>query len=161
MTLLFKKHFQIAYLVDDVHAAMEEFSTKYAISKWQVMDMVAMQGEAASSRYLALAWTDQDTMIELIEPVESVPSIYQGWRRDSGQYARFHHLGFLVDDDEEYAAIKRQLADADCPIAIEGAAGDVLEYAYIDTPRAFGHYVELIHLKGAGKTQFFAQVPYN
>jgi len=161
MSILFKRHFQIAYLVDDVHAAMAEFGEKYGIAKWHVMDMLAMHGEGSPSRYLALAWTDEGLMVELIEPIEDVPSIYSGWRKDSGQAARFHHLGFLVDNDEEFAAIKRQLAEAGCPVATEGAAGNVLQYAYIDTTKALGHYYELIYLKGEGKTLFFAPVPHN
>lgn len=162
MSILFKRHFQVAYLVDDVHAAISEWSEKHGVKNWHVMDMVAMHGTPdAVSRYIALAWTDEGLMIELIEPNEAQPSIYQDWRRDSGQANRFHHLGFLVDSDEEFAAVKRRLTEAGFPIATEGAAGDMLEYAYIDTNAAFGHYYELIYLKGEGRTQFFAQVPYN
>ena len=161
MTVLFKKHFQICYLVDDVHVAMKEWGEKYGIAKWHVMDMVAHHGEGAASRYLALAWTDEGLMIELIEPVEAVPSIYQNWRKDSGQAYRFHHLGFLVHSDEEFAAIKDELVKSGSPIAIEGKSGDMLEFAYIDTTQALGHYYELIYLKGEGKDLFFADVPMN
>ena len=161
MTVLFKRHFQIAYLVDDIHAGMAEFAAKYAITRWHVMDMIAMHGPDAPTRFLALAWTDEELMVELIEPIETVPSIYQNWRKDSGQSARFHHLGFLVESDEEFAAITRTLGDAGSPVAAEGSAGDVLEFAYIDTTDALGHYYELIYLKGEGKTQFFAPVPMN
>ncbi|MCK9542846.1 MAG: VOC family protein [Novosphingobium sp.] len=161
MTVLFKRHFQVAYLVDDVHAAMAEFGEKYAIKKWHVMDMTQMHGEGSPTRFIALAWTDDNVMIELIEPDESVPSIYQNWRRDSGLSARFHHLGFIIESDEEYDAVKRQLAHAGCPVATEGSAGDMLQYAYIDTTREFGHFYELIYLKGEGKELFFAPVPRN
>lgn len=161
MSILFKRHFQVAYLVDDVHAAMAEWREKYGLSNWHVMDMVAMLGEDATSRYIALAWTDERLMLELIEPIETMPSIYQNWRRDSGLANRFHHLGFLMESDEEFAATKRELVEAGSPLAIEGAVGDILEYAYLDTTAAFGHYYELIYLKGEGRTQFFAPVPRN
>ena len=162
MSILFKRHFQLAYLVDDVHAAVADWGEKYGIKSWHIMDMVALHGTVdASSRFIALAWTDEGLMIELIEPNEAVPSIYQGWRRDSGQANRFHHLGFLVDSEEEFSAVKRQLGKAGYPLAAEGAAGDLLEYAYVDTTAAFGHYYELIYLKGEGRTLFFAPVPRN
>lgn len=160
-TVLFKRHFQVAYVVDDVQAGMAEFAAKYAIAKWHVMDMIAMSGEGSATRVIALAWTDDNLMVELIEPNLAVPSIYTDWRTESGQPIRFHHLGFLADSDEEFAAVKTQLVKAGSPIATEGAAGDLLEFAYLDTTAALGHYYELIYLKGEGKTLFFAPVPHN
>lgn len=160
MTILFKRHFQICYLVDDAQAGMAEFGEKYGITKWHVMDMSAA-GPDAPTRAIALAWAEEGLMIELIEPNEAVPSIYVNWRRDSGESARFHHLGFLVDSDEEYDAIKQKLLGAGYPVAAEGSFGDVLQFLYMDTTRTLGHYYELIYLKGEGKTQFFAPVPMN
>ena len=59
------------------------------------------------------------------------------------------------------ASTTRTLGEAGCPVAAEGAAGDMLEFAYIDTTKAFGHYYELIYLKGEGRTRFFGPVPHN
>lgn len=160
MTVLFKRHFQIAYVVDDIHAGVAEFAAKYAIANWHVMDMAAMQGPDSAVRHIALAWTDAELMVELIEPNPAVPSIYSDWRTDLAG-PRFHHLGFLVESDAEFTAIRAQFAVAGCPVAAEGSAGDMLDFAYIDTSRTLGHFYELIHLKGEGRTQFFGQVPRN
>ena len=160
MTVLFRRHFQICYLVDDVKQAMASFGEKYGITKWHVMDMRAMMGEGSPARYLALAWAG-DMMIELIEPDEAVPSIYQGWQKDSGQEARFHHLGFLVYTDEEFAAIKQKLVEQGFPIVAEAELGEVLKAAYMDTTKALGHFYELIYLPDGESSQFFADVPVN
>lgn len=160
MTVLFKRHFQIAYVVDNIDAGIAEFTSKYAVAKWHVMDLVAFNGPESAVRHIALAWTDAELMVELIEPNPAVASIYSNWRPDLAG-PRFHHLGFLVDSDAEFAAIRRQFEVAGCPVAAEGSAGDMLDFAYIDTSRTLGHYYELIHLKGEGRTQFFRPVPHN
>lgn len=160
MSILFKQHFQLAYVVDSVDAALAEWRDSYGITKWHVMDMKALYGEQSPIRYIALAWTDQGLMVELIEPVPGADSIYKDWRTGCAS-SRFHHLGFMIESDGEFAAVKDRFVQAGCPIATEGSAGDMLDFAYVDTTASFGHYCELIYLKGEGKTQFFADVPYN
>ena len=160
MTVLFKKHFQVCYLVDDAHQSMADFGEKYGISQWQVLDLKEMMGDEAPGRYITLAWIG-DMMIELIEPIETVPSIYSGWQKESGQAARFHHLGFLVYSEEEFTAAKQQLVSQGFPIAAETDMGEILKSAQIDTTSALGHYYELIYLLGGEANQFFAGVPFN
>ncbi|NLR72812.1 VOC family protein [Novosphingobium sp. ERN07] len=161
MTVLFKRHFQIAYLVDDIRAGMDEFAAKHGVSNWHLMDMAALYGEGSPTNAIALAWTDADLMVELIEPNPAVESIYSNWRPDLGAGARLHHLGFKPETDAEFDAIIAQLGAGGCPVSTEGTAGDALRYAYIDTTRALGHYYELILLKGEGGKAYFAPVPQN
>lgn len=160
MTALFKHHFQVCYLVDDARQGMTFFGETCGISQWHVIDMVAMMGPQSPLRTIALAWAG-DTMIELAEPIEAVPSIYSNWRRDSGLAARFHHLGFLAQSEQDYAEIKGQLAAAGFPVVVENTVDDVLMAAQIDTTGALGHYYELIHLVGGMENPFFAPVPRN
>lgn len=160
MTVLFRQHFQTCYLVDDVKQSMADFGDKYGITKWHVLDMLEMMGEGAPARFIALAWAG-GMMIELIEPDEAVPSIYKGWQKDSGQEARFHHLGFLVYSEEDFAEIKQQLLEQGFPIVAEAELGDVLKAAYMDTTKALGHFYELIYLPDGESSQFFADVPVN
>ena len=160
MTALFKHHFQICYLVDDADEGMAAFGARYGITQWHVIDMVAMMGAESPLRTIALAWAG-DTMIELAEPIEAVPSIYSNWRKDSGLAARFHHLGFLAQSEADYAGIKDQLAAAGFPVVIESTVEGALMAAQIDTTRALGHYYELIHLVGGLENPFFAPVPKN
>lgn len=160
MTVLFKRHFQIAYLVDDVAAGMAEFGENYGVAKWHVMDMM-INGPGSPTSKIALAWTDEDMMVELIEPNPAVSSIFSDWRRDLAPGPRFHHLGFMPSDDAEFDAIVAQLGRAGCPVAGQGSVGETLRYAYVDATKALGHYYELVLLKGEGRTQFFAPVPRN
>lgn len=159
MTVLFKRHFQVAYVVDDARAAIGILGKRYGVEKWDLMDMAALHGAGAPARFIANAWVG-DTMIEVIEPDESVESIYQGWNKDSGAALRFHHLGFLVDGAEEFDAAKARLAGEGFPIVAGGSFGDVLDFAYADTTAELGHYYEIIRLKAQGDS-FFGRIPVN
>ena len=159
MTMLFKRHFQTAYVVDDIEQAMAVFASNYGITQWDVMDMVAMAGPGQPLLFIANAWAG-DMMIELMQPDENVTSIYTGWQKQSGATFRLHHLGFLVDSDAQMAAHKQLLERNGHPIVAEGSFGDVLDFAYADTTSALGHFYELIHLKSQGKA-FFDRIPVN
>lgn len=159
MTVLFKRHFQVAYVVDDAKAAIEVLSRRYGVEKWDLMDMAELHGSGASARYIGNAWVG-DAMIEVIEPDEAVESIYQGWKKDSGNLLRFHHLGFLVDSAEEFDAAKARLAAHGFPIVVDGSFGEVLDFAYADTTAELGHYYEIIRLKSQGDS-FFGRIPVN
>lgn len=158
-SVLFQRHFQIAYVVDDITQAMASFSKGHGVTRWDVMDMAEMAGPGASLKFIANAWAG-DVMIELMQPDETVPSIYNGWRKQTGLPLRLHHLGFLVDSAEQLVAHSQQLADHGYPMATEGSFGDILDFAYADTTADFGHYHELIWLKAEGDA-FFRRIPVN
>lgn len=159
MTVQFKRHFQIAYLVDDAKAAIESLSHRFGVAKWDLMDMAALHGEDSPIRYIGNAWVGE-TMIEVIEPDESIDSIYSGWNKGSTATLRFHHLGFLVDSAEEFDAAKAQLASQGFPVVFDGSFGEVLDFCYVDTTAELGHYYEIIWLKPEG-VSFFGRIPVN
>ena len=156
---LFQRHFQIAYVVDDVEQAMAAFGKSHGVARWDVMDMAAMAGPGAPLKFIATAWAG-DVMIELLQPDEDVPSIYAGWQAQTGRPFRLHHLGFLVDSAEQLVAHRQQLIANGYPVATEGSFGDSLDFAYLDTTADFGHYYELIWLKAGGEA-FFDRIPLN
>ena len=157
--VLFKRHFQVAYVTDDAKVAAEILGRHYGVTKWDLMDMAAIHGPGSAARIIGNAWVG-DMMIEVIEPDENVESIYRNWRKDSTARVRFHHLGFLVDSAEEMEAAKRQLAASGFPIVVDGSFGEVLDYAYADTTAELGHYYEMIRLKEQGQS-FFGRIPVN
>jgi hypothetical protein len=158
-SVLFRRHFQIAYVVDDIEQAVAAFSKSHGIAHWDVMDTAAMAGPGAPLKSIANAWVG-DAMIELIQPDEEVSSVYAGWQKQTGLPFRLHHLGFLVDSAEQLAAHRRQLAEQGYPIAMEGSFGDMLDFVYADTTADFGHYYELIWLRQEGEA-FFGRIPVN
>ena len=159
MKTLFQQHFQIAYVVSDLDRAMIRLRDRYGIAEWDVLDMHEIHGPDSPTRYIGNSYSG-DVMIELIEPVPGVPSLYDGWAHDDPEKLRLHHLGFLVHDPDSFEAAKAQFAADGIETAHEGTFGDYLDYYYADTTPELGHYYELIHLKPAGK-EFFDRVPRN
>lgn len=159
LPVLFKRHFQVAYVADDVEAATLALGKRFGVSRWDILDMTAIHGPDSAMRLIGNAWVG-DMMIEVIEPQPGIASIYTDWKKDSGAAFRLHHLGFLIDSAEEFAAAKRMLAQSGFPIVVDGSFGEVLDYAYADTTAELGHYYEMIRLKSEGDS-FFGRIPVN
>lgn len=157
--VLFKQHFQIAYVVRNLAAARARLAREFGVAEWDVMDMAALMGSGHDTRYIGNSFAG-DTMIELIEPDPAGDSIYRDWIPAEEDGVRLHHLGFLVRSDEDFKAAIAQLGAAGYPTAVSGSFGDALDYHYADTTALLGHYYELINLKPAGE-QFFARIPRN
>lgn len=152
---LFAKHFQVAYIVEDIERGMGFFRDRFGVAKWHILDTAGPESPATA---IAIAYVDE-LMLELIQP-SAIPSIYRDWVPHGGSGVRLHHLGFLVHSDEDWSAALRKLAEDGYAEAFSGSAGDMLDFHYADCTADLGHYYELIHLKPAGAALFGA-APHN
>jgi len=156
-TTLYRNHFQIAYVVREIDAAMRLFRDRYGVARWHVMDMGALN-PGSPTRYIATAYSGE-VMLELIDSLQDAPSIYGNWLAD-GQAVRLHHLGFWAHSPEELAAARSRFEANGQAIAAEGRFGDILDFLYADCVAELGHYYEIVHLLPAGR-DFFAATPRN
>jgi hypothetical protein len=124
--VLFKRHFQVAYVVDSAEAAIATLVKRYGIARWDLLEMTQIHGAASAARYIGKAWIG-DLMIEVIEPNQAIESIYSIWQPDSGKALRFNHLGFLMKSADQFAAAKSQLAANGLPIVVDESFGEVLD----------------------------------
>ena len=155
---LFQGHFQLAYVTHNLEAAQAVMGDHYGITRWEVLDMAAADHQSPAFR-IANAYIG-GRMVELIEVNPDVESLYSAWMPQGDAVLRFHHLGFLISDADEYARVRQHLIDCGYAIAAEGSFGDILDYFYADTSAALGHFYEVIRLKPAGQN-FFQNVPEN
>lgn len=153
--ILFRDHFQNAYVVRNFDGASATLRDRFGITKWHLMSMPA----GAPVSRIGLAYV-QDLMIELIEAVPGEESVYKDWIPASDTAAKFHHHGFLIEREEDYRRAVDQFNAAGYAAAFAGSSGDLLDFHYADTVAHLGHYCELVHLKPAGK-EFFSPVPRN
>jgi hypothetical protein len=153
--LVLRNHFQIAYVVRDIDKAVTNLREKFGIAKWQVRRMP----ESAPSSAIGFAYMQQ-TMIELVEARPSQDTIFRDWLPPSESGARFHHLGYMIDSEEQWRETVGQFEAADIRKAFSGSAEGLLDFYYADTVAHLGHYCELVRLQPAGKN-FFARVPHN
>lgn len=143
----------------DSEAARAVFADRFGISKWQILDMIALQGEGSPLRSISNAYSG-DVMVELVASRPEKESIYRDWAPEAKDGFRFHHLGFLIPTPEEFAATVRRLEAAGLSTVLGGSFGGLLDYHYAGATKTLGHYCELVHLRPAG-ADFFTDVPKN
>ncbi len=154
--VVFRNHFQLGYVVRDLDRAIHAMIGKFGVEKWEVR---RPSSKAAPARALGFAYVQQ-TMLELIEVDPDRDTIYRDWVPDRGDDIRLHHLGYMIDSEEEWRATIGQFEAAKIPAALAGSIGDILDYYYADTVAQLGHYCELVRLRPAGR-DFWANVPHN
>lgn len=135
---------QMAYIVKDIHRAMEEWIARLKVGPWFLLDHftgehpVYRNQPSRADMTLAMAFAGHMN-IELIQPNDDHPSVYKEMI-DARGYG-FHHWGLAsadVDADvKRYEAMGMEVAfRAGVP-----TGGDV---AYMDTHGALPGFVELI-----------------
>jgi methylmalonyl-CoA/ethylmalonyl-CoA epimerase len=139
---------QIAFVVEDLDATVEQYHATFGIGPWHFYTYGAplvkkMSYHGRPSEYkmrVALSYFGP-TRIELIEMVEG-ETVYADFVKEHGFGVQ--HLGVLVDDMEGAIA---QAEAAGFSMIMDGSGfgvdGDG-HYAYIDTEKAFGVTYELI-----------------
>lgn len=146
--------FQHAYVVRDLDAAIETFGRYYGVTQFTTVPMPPMEGGAAMR--IGLAWS-AGQMIELIEAEGPGFEIYTDWI-DGGPDIRLHHFGYLIENDAQWAALERRLAEEGKPHVFSGDAGFV-KFIYVYATE-LGHYLEFVYPNAEGKA-FFESVPAN
>jgi hypothetical protein len=129
---------QIAFVVEDLDAAVRDFHRNFAVGPWtawslgpQILKDMIYQGSAAEFSFRhALAWQNE-TQLELVQPV-SGPSIFADHLERHGP--GLHHIGAYVPDHA--GAVRAVLAEGYVPLQSArgfGAEGDGA-FAYFSAP---------------------------
>jgi len=145
---------QMAYVVQDIRAAMAEWTAKLRVGPWFLLDHFTginpMYRGQPSRAEVALAMSFAGHMnIELIQPLNDAPSVYREGieRRGYG----FHHWGKASAQFDRDLAHYRS-AGHDVGFMCEVPSGG--RVAYMDTTATLPGFVELIELGGAFEPVF-------
>ena len=139
---------QVAFLVEDLDAAVENYHTTFGVGPWHFYTyrkpfVPRMTYRGAPGEYamrVALSYFG-DMRVEFIQSLRG-PSIYEEYIERHGYGVQ--HLGFLVENMESALAEAR---DAGFEMIQDGAGfgpDNDGHYAYIETEGAFGTTFELI-----------------
>ena len=133
--------FQQAFVVGDLDAA--EQALRATLGCGEFVNLPAsdldyeLRGESVSCA-LALGFARSgNVQIELLQPVRG-RGLHTEFLATNGPGA--HHLGFIVDDRDEIAALG---VAAGAPMVMSGAFGS-LRFGYLDTFAVLGVYVEIV-----------------
>jgi catechol 2,3-dioxygenase-like lactoylglutathione lyase family enzyme len=152
---------QVAYVTTDVEAAIDLFRTRHGVAQWARLcpiEIESLPGRTATLN-IALAYAGA-VQIELIQPLAGHDKVYREPLPDSGFALRFHHLAQLIDTEEAYERLRREVAAQGVRIAVEGESPGMARYFYGDHRDTLGHYIEHIHYSPAGLAAL-AQLPRN
>jgi len=130
---------QIAYVVDDLDAAIDRWVTRLRVGPFFRLDAVRVdgmsyRGAAVSARVSLALGNSGGVQIELIALADAAPSIYREIPRG------VHHLALFAADFESES---NRLASLGHPVALALQLPGVCRVRYHDTLAAFGHFIEL------------------
>jgi hypothetical protein len=135
-------HYQNAYIVDDIDAAIAEFAQRADIGTVTPFDVEQKlwtpEGMKRVATRLAFIWIG-DLQYELIEVVADETGLYANYK-DNGGLMHFHHVCMRVP---EWQPFRDAVAGQDLPVVLERAnEGDLLKFLYLDGRDFCGHYLE-------------------
>ena len=135
-------HFQNAYIVDNIDAAIAAFATRADIGEVKPFaveqQLWTPAGMKKMATKLAFIWIG-DLQYELIEVVNDETGLYANFK-DNGGLLHFHHVCMRVPEWEPFRAA---VAAQDLPVVLERAnEGDLLKFLYLDGRAFCGHYLE-------------------
>lgn len=99
--------FQVAFVVEDLDAAMEEFSANFGIGPWTELRNVGTEGTfyrgepSRATSHIGFGFSGH-MAYELIQPVNDAPSTYRDVIEDRGY--GFHHFGCATTTFEDSVA---------------------------------------------------------
>lgn len=137
-------HYQNAYIVDDIEAAIAEFHTRAEFGEVRPFaieqELWTPGGVKKVATKLAFIWIG-DLQYELIEVLEDETGIYSNYKNNGG-LLHFHHVCMRVPEWEPFRAA---VAAQDLPVVLERAnEGDLLKFLYLDGRSFCGHYLEYV-----------------
>ncbi|MFA5495770.1 MAG: VOC family protein [Porticoccaceae bacterium] len=140
---VYGRFFQLGYVVRDIDAAVRHCRQRMGATLVDIIrDLRTEAGEQVSINNLShLAMPGAE--IELIEPRPDWPSIYLDALPEKGGGLGFHHLGFVVPDQQAWDRAMATIDTFGTPLAMAGATSQV-RFAYLDTRRLCGHYSEIV-----------------
>lgn len=158
---LFRHQLQLAYVTDDIEAAIDWFQTTLGTSRWHVTyksslgGTVVVDGQPAEEWVIDAALVNAGaTNLELIRPISGAVDLYRDAIRP-GAPATFHHIGVRVDDLDAATALVE--ANGRTWKQYGEMASGIIRFGYLDLTAELGHQVEVMEL-GAGFRDFLAHL---
>jgi Glyoxalase/Bleomycin resistance protein/Dioxygenase superfamily len=156
--------YQLGYVTRDIDAACEHFRAIQEIESFrrlEIDDTVLLNGQVRPFVIRLAQARFGDKQIEIIQPLAGPTDFYTQRLDLSCSVVSLHHLGILVHGPETaWADMKSAFrAVGENPIMEDVLPSPApIHFAYYDTRRAFGHYLEF-EWRGSDMQSFFDSMP--
>ena len=151
--LLRNEHFQVAYVTTDLERACGVFKERLGI-----VEFGGLEGEMPSGGFIKirLAWVGS-TMYELVQCSGPGSEMYNE-TLSAGEFAiGFHHLGFLVPDQNAWDKLLDTIDREGREIRQQNNTEGFMRHCYIRVPE-LGHHLEYMFPEQAG-IDFLEKIP--
>ena len=155
-----RKFDQVCFVVEDLDEAIDFWVRANGVDRWDVVNGLATHqtekeywGKPADFNFSCAYGFSGDVLIELAKP-EGGPNLYQDWL-DQGERGA-HHIGFLLDDANEYDRAADVYASAGLTKAMAGffeSENGTCRWSYWDTRKFIGCFTELYWVDGQARRQ--------
>jgi catechol 2,3-dioxygenase-like lactoylglutathione lyase family enzyme len=128
---------QIAIVVRDIDAAMEQYHRVLGWGPWSVYEHkppslhdTYLHGEATDYTMIGAETHVGPIVVELLQPGEG-PSIYKEWLDEHGE--GLHHIAVMRPTPEQSEQTREHFAELGAEILMEGRLGESIHFYYLDT----------------------------
>lgn len=133
---------QLGYVVSDIAAAMSAWRSRAHIGPFYLLEGIHLTGANYRGAIVDVSLTAAlaqmgDVQIELILQESEGKSVFT--EKDGGSCA-LHHIGYVVDEAEQYIAALAALGHEP---ALTATAPGGFSFAYVDTTSSLGHMMEI------------------
>lgn len=151
--LLCQEHSHSAWVTNDLDRALDVFRKRYGVGDFSFIEGPSPEGGHIR---VAFAWAGGQ-VLEIIRATGPGFEFYNEMLPEGEFAIRFHHLGFLVEDEAGWKRLEEELRRGEWPIAYSTLTGDFIDAYYVKAPE-LGHYLEYVRPFAAGDA-FYDAVP--
>lgn len=151
--LLCKAFSHSAWVTNDLERAMEVFQRRYGIAAFSFIEGPSPEGGHIK---VAFAWAGGQ-VLELIHATGPGFDFYNELLPADEFAIRFHHLGFVIEDEAGWKQLEDELREGQWEIAYSTLSGNFIDAYYVRAPE-LGHFLEYVRPFAAGNA-FYAAVP--
>lgn len=153
--LLRAEQFQIAYNTNDIDRACAIFRERFGIHEFRRLEGPMPDGGHIR---VELAWVG-NVMYELMMASGPGTTLHRRGLPADDFSIRHHHLGFVIHDDAQWAALEVEAQRTGRPLLNKRCNEGFMSTCFVDAPE-LGHYLEYVFPEPAGLA-FLNAVPGN
>jgi len=138
--LLHNDHYHVGYVTNDLDRAADVFRDRFGVTAFRES---ANELPGGGSIALRSVWLGT-MMYEITCGSGLGMELYSDHAPTGGDFVlQFHHYGYLVRDDENWAALKRQIANGGWKVVLDSDTPGYCRACYVEAPE-LGHYLEFV-----------------
>ncbi|MDG2004267.1 MAG: hypothetical protein P8J20_13135 [Novosphingobium sp.] len=138
--LLHSDHYHVGYVTNDLERAAGVFRERFGVTAMRESES---QLPGGGNIALRSAWLG-NMMYEITCGNGPGMELYSDHAPHGGEFVlQFHHYGYLIRDDEDWDALRRQIEAGGWTLPLDTDTPGYCRACYVDTTE-LGHYLEFV-----------------